>query len=97
MIIGAARIDLRIEGARSLKEKRQVLRSLLDRARRSGVAVAEVGDHDLWNVATVGLSAVGAQTEHVRELVRRAADIFESASEATVESLEMDIFHFGPE
>lgn len=97
MIIGAARIDLRIEGAHSLKEKRQVLRSLLDRARRSGVTVAEVDDHDLWNVATVGLAAVGSQTEHVRELVRRAADIFESASEATVESLEMDLFPFSPE
>ncbi|WP_414482215.1 DUF503 domain-containing protein, partial [Limnochorda sp.] len=54
MVVGIAEIRLLLPGPRSLKEKRRILRSLLDRLRaRYPVAVAEVGDQDLWNRATV--------------------------------------------
>lgn len=98
MIVASARIFLRIEGAQSLKDKRQVIRSLIDRTRRRfGVSVAEVEDHDLWNVATVGLACVSNQAEHARSIVQQAVNHFEDATEAVVEGVEIEVNRFGSE
>lgn len=59
LIVGTLELDLRLDGCFSLKDKRQVLRSLIDRLRRDlHVAANEVGDHDLWNSAIVGVACV---------------------------------------
>ena len=47
MIVGLLSVELHIRGARSLKDKRAVLRRLKDRLSRLNVAVAEVDHHDL--------------------------------------------------
>jgi uncharacterized protein len=52
-------IELRIEAAHSLKDKRQVTRSLKDRLRASfNIAVAELDPSPLWNQATIGVVSV---------------------------------------
>lgn len=94
VIIGAARLSLRLDGAYSLKDKRQTLRSLLDRSRRYGVAVAEVEDHDLWNVAGVGIACVSNQTEHARSLLQHAINLFEESPLVIVESAEIQVTNF---
>ena len=49
-------LELHIEAAQSLKDKRQVVRSLKDRLRASfNVSVAELEASGLWNRATVGV------------------------------------------
>jgi len=54
-------VDLRFPGTRSLKERRAVLRPLLDGARnRFAVAVAETGHQDSWQRAEVAFAAVGS-------------------------------------
>ena len=59
MHAAALRLDLRIRDARSLKEKRQVIKSVSAHVGRTfGVAVAEVDHQDLWNRATLGVAAV---------------------------------------
>ena len=59
MIVGTLELDLRLDGCFSLKEKRHVLRSLIDRLRHDlHLAVSEVGDYDLWNSAVVGVACV---------------------------------------
>ncbi len=60
MVVGILRVGLLVPGARSLKDKRQVLRRVIDRTRAHfDVAVAEVGDGDLWQRAQLGVAAVG--------------------------------------
>jgi uncharacterized protein YlxP (DUF503 family) len=60
MIVAAARITLLIPENNSLKGKRKVVRSLMEKVRhRFEVAVAEVGDNDLWQKAQIGLALVG--------------------------------------
>ena len=52
-------LDVRLPGCRSLKEKRSVLRPMLERLqRRFGVSVAEVDHQDLWQRAGLGVAAV---------------------------------------
>ena len=63
MVIGLLTLQLHFPGARSLKDKRQALRSLETKLRnRFNVAVAEVDHQDLWQRAT--LAVVTVNTDH---------------------------------
>jgi uncharacterized protein YlxP (DUF503 family) len=95
VVVGLAQVHLRIEGAQSLKDKRQVLRGTLDRLRRLGVSASEVGDHDLWNRATVGLACVSNQAGHAQSLLQAALNIFDELASAEVEAVESDVIRFG--
>jgi uncharacterized protein YlxP (DUF503 family) len=60
MIVAAARITLIIPENDSLKGKRKVVRSLIEKVRHKfEAAVAEVGDNDLWRKAQIGVAVVG--------------------------------------
>ena len=64
-------LELRIEGAHSLKDKRQVLRSLKDRLRSQfNVAVAELDHTDLWQRATVGVVSISDSRAYLDGLMR---------------------------
>jgi uncharacterized protein YlxP (DUF503 family) len=64
LVIGLLTLELHFPGARSLKDKRQALRSLETRLRnRFNVSVAEVEHQDLWQRA--GLAVVSVNTDHV--------------------------------
>jgi uncharacterized protein YlxP (DUF503 family) len=66
----AIEVDLRIPGARSLKDKRHVVRSLLDGARhRFAVSAAEVGDQDVWQRAKLGFAAVGSSARQAEDVI----------------------------
>jgi uncharacterized protein YlxP (DUF503 family) len=60
MTVGIARLTLFLPEVHSLKEKRMVLRRVKDRARQKfNLAIAEVGDNDLWQRAQLGVAMLG--------------------------------------
>ena len=60
MLVASMSFTLRLYSSNSLKEKRFVLLSVKKRLRnRFNVAVSEVGEHDSWRTAAVGLVTVG--------------------------------------
>jgi hypothetical protein len=60
MIVAMARLTLVIHDNNSLKGKRKVVKSLVEKVRhRFEASAAEVGDHDLWQKAQIGLALVG--------------------------------------
>jgi len=64
-------LELRIEGAQSLKDKRQVLRSLKDKLRNGfNVAVAELDANDLWQRATVGVVSISGSQDYLQGLMQ---------------------------
>lgn len=68
MPIGLLTLEIHIPDARSLKDKRQVLRSLKDRLRRHfNVAVAELDHQDTWQRSLVGVVALSADEKHLEE------------------------------
>ncbi|ASU80928.1 DUF503 domain-containing protein [Actinopolyspora erythraea] len=70
MYVGALELDLLLGDVQSLKQKRAVVRPLVSELRRRfDVAVAEVGEHDLYRRAVVGVSAVSAEAGQVREIL----------------------------
>jgi uncharacterized protein len=64
-------LELRIEMAQSLKDKRQVTRSLKDRLRSSfNVSVAELDPSNLWNQATIGVVAISHSCDYLDGLMK---------------------------
>ncbi|HVT11364.1 MAG TPA: DUF503 domain-containing protein [Fimbriimonadaceae bacterium] len=87
MIVGSMELQLRLEGCNSLKDKRQILRSLLDRVRRDfNVAIAEVDDQDLWVNATIGVACVTNDAHHAESILQHVADLFDGRPEISVEA-----------
>jgi len=71
MPIAYLTLELRIEGAHSLKDKRQVLRSLKDRLRNSfNIAIAEIDGTDLWQRATLGAVSISDSRDYLEGLMR---------------------------
>jgi uncharacterized protein YlxP (DUF503 family) len=68
MPVGLLTLELQIPEARSLKDKRQVLRSLKDRLRgHFNVAVAELDFQDVWKSSVVGVVTLSNAEQHVEQ------------------------------
>jgi uncharacterized protein len=64
-------LELRIETAQSLKDRRQVVRSLKDRLRASfNVSVAELDATNLWNQATIGVVSISGSRDYLDGLMK---------------------------
>ena len=67
MVIGSLTARLLVRESRTLKDKRQVVRSVKDRLReRFNVSVAEVEHQDHRQLAVLGVAMVGNEASHVR-------------------------------
>jgi uncharacterized protein YlxP (DUF503 family) len=79
MVVGIVRFELHLPAARTLKDKRQVVRSMKERLReRVRAAVSEVEYQDLWQRAAIGLAVVAPDGGQVHELLQSARTIVES-------------------
>ena len=75
MPVGLLTLELHIPDAQSLKDKRQVLRSLKDRLRREfNVAVAELDHQDVWQRSVVGVVTLSNEEKHVQESLQKVLD-----------------------
>jgi len=91
MVIGLLSLELHFPGARSLKDKRQALRSLETRIRnRFNVSVAEVEHQDLWQRARLAVVAVNTDHVHLESTLQGVASEAEHAREILVVGSEME-------
>jgi uncharacterized protein len=68
--VGALAVEIHLPGSRSLKDRRSVVRHLLDTSRhRYGVAAAEVEYQDLWQRAGLAFCAVAADASRVESVL----------------------------
>ena len=69
--IGVLTLELRIEDAHSLKDKRHVVKGLKDRLRaRFNVAVAEIDFEDVWQCALVAAVTVSSSRERAEQVLQ---------------------------
>jgi hypothetical protein len=65
-------LEIRLEDAHSLKDKRQVVRSLKDRLRAGfNVAVSELEANDLWQRATIGVVSISDSRDYLQGLMAK--------------------------
>ena len=75
MPIGLLTLEIYIPEAHSLKDKRQVLRSLKDRLRgKFNVAVAELEGQDSWQRSVVGVVSLSNNNSHLEQSLRNVLE-----------------------
>ena len=95
MVVGVYRLDLRIHEVNSLKLKRRILRKIIDRTKNKfNVAIAEVGDNDLWQRAKVGLVVVGNDSRHVNSMMETITTFIEELNIAEIIDTEGELLHY---
>lgn len=78
MVIGLLTVELHIPASQSLKDKRQVTRSLVSRLRQEfNISVAEVDHQDSWQLCTLAVACVSGETSQAQQLMQRAATYIE--------------------
>jgi hypothetical protein len=96
MYVGVLRLQIQIVGARSLKDKRSVIRSFKERAQsRLRVSVAEVGALDNPKHATIGVAVVSNSAAICDEVLANVASMAGTLPDAVLADRATEIIPFG--
>jgi len=91
MNVGVCKIKLRLPENSSLKGKRQVVKSITSRIRNKfNVAVAEIDDHELWQLTTIGICCISNDRRYTNRVLSKVVD-FVVGSRFEVEILDYEI------
>jgi len=94
--VGVVRIRLHLPDNHSLKGKRKVIKSIIGQvSSRFNVAVSEVADHDLWQVAEIGVSAVGNSEQVINSVLDKVVNFIDRTFPGEMIQSDMDIIHMG--
>ncbi len=92
MIIGTCLVEIHIPYASSLKEKRQVVKSILALTRNKfNISIAEVEDQDLWQKAVLGVACVSNEAAQANSQIDKVVDFLESDGRFEVVKIEVEI------
>jgi len=93
MVVGIGVIIVRIEGCRSLKEKRRVVKSLIARLDNAfNVSIAEIGANDVHQRAEIGFAVVGNEYGVVNSKIDKIFNAAENMMVAEIIETRMEIF-----
>lgn len=85
MVIGVCRIVLTIDNAFSLKEKRHIIKSIVERLKsRYNASVAEVGLNDKWQTAVIGVACVSNEAGHADSMLANIVNFVENDGRAVM-------------
>ena len=91
MHVASLRLELHLRDVHSLKEKRAVLKPILEGARRRyAVTAAEVDHQDKWQRATIGMAVVSGSPGHAREVIDAVERFVWSFPEVEVSDVRRD-------
>jgi hypothetical protein len=95
MVVGVCQLELYLHDNFSLKGKRQVLKSITQRARkRFNIAIAEVADQDLWQKAVLGICAVGNDRQRVNSTLDQVIHFIEETQLTDVADSQIEITNY---
>jgi uncharacterized protein len=92
MFVGVLRLTLYLPDPGSLKSKRHLVRSAIDRVKaKFNVSIAEVAENDLWQKSVLGVTAVGNDHAFVNESLDKVADFVASMHGGQIQITGRDI------
>lgn len=96
--VGVARVRLGIPGARTLKDRRQAVRSVVDRLRHAfSVSVHEVGASEYPGRQTLALTTAGNDARQIRSILDQAVSAIASSARVVVQGVDLEVFKWHPE
>lgn len=94
MVVGTLKIEFRLYDNRSLKGKRKVVRSMVDKVKfRFNVSIAEIGSNDKLQKIELGISAVGNDRRHIDSSLNHIFGFLDSLCLAQIVNSEVEIFN----
>ncbi len=86
MVVGICRVTINIGGSFSLKDKRSVVKSIINRIRsRYNVAIAEVSLNDNWRRAVLGIACVSNESAHADKMLEEVIAYIENDGRVVLE------------
>lgn len=96
MVVGFSELELRLPSCSSLKEKRQIIKSIKDRTcSRFNISIAEINHHDLWQRATLGIACVSQTSYQAKKILAHVVKQIDDLNKTVV--LNNTITIFSPE
>jgi uncharacterized protein YlxP (DUF503 family) len=94
MVVGTLRVEFHLHDSHSLKEKRKIVRSMVDKVKHKfNVAVAEIGSNDKWQKIELGISTVGNDRRHIDSSLNNILLYLESLYLAEMVDSKTEIFN----
>ncbi|NDJ54541.1 MAG: DUF503 domain-containing protein [Chloroflexi bacterium] len=95
MVVGTSIIQLHLPGIKSLKEKRSVLKGLINRLHKEfNIACAEVEFHDVWQSSGIGIAVISTSTKHAKAVIDNVVNWIElNRPDLSVIDYSMEILH----
>ena len=94
MVVGTGLITLRLHDCRSLKGKRRVVKSMINRIRNNfNVSIAEVGSNDIYQRAEIGFSLIGNDSALINSKIDKLFNMAEDLGLAEILDTKMEIIH----
>jgi uncharacterized protein YlxP (DUF503 family) len=92
MIIGSCKLYLYAPWVSSLKEKRMVIKSLIEKTRHKfNISMAEVGENDTHKTIVIAFAFVTNEKSHADSIMDNVLNYIENNTEAVIESIETEL------
>ena len=94
MVVGTLKIILHLHDNRSLKGKRKIVKSMVEKVKHKfKVSIAEVGSNDKWQKIELGVSAVGNDRRHIDASLNNILVFLDSLYLAEIVDSSIEIFN----
>lgn len=92
MIIGICTCEIFIFNANSIKSKRSVVKSIIEKSKnRFNISIAEVGENDKWQKSIIAFSTISNDQKIVEETIEKVINFFDSYSEIEIINIKSEI------
>jgi hypothetical protein len=92
MVIGVLQLELSIDDAMSLKDKRRVIKSLKDRLMHGrNISVAEVGALDVHRRSILGIAMVANDSGYVEGALSKIVDFVKTVPQVGLDDYQIDL------
>jgi uncharacterized protein YlxP (DUF503 family) len=92
MIIGACTLKLMIYESNSLKEKRQIIKSLIGRLKsRYNISIAEIDLNDSWQTSIIGFACVTNHNKHADEMISKVMKFIDGDNRVEILAYNIEI------
>lgn len=93
MIIGSCKVYLEAEWVFSLKDKRMIVKSLVEKIRHKfNVSVAEIENNDIHKSIVIGIACVTNETSHADSIINNVINFIENNTDAVIVDVITEIF-----
>ena len=93
MFIGCCVMKFRAEWVTSLKEKRMVVKPIIEKTRHKfNVSIAEIEEMDVHQTIVIGFTCISNEGKHTEQVLHTVSDFIENSTDALLTDIEFEIF-----